>query len=113
MVKPGEMVNISLKTEPQSTVALSIIDKSVALMGSELNELTTSQISNQMSQLILGAYFGGRPIPTTPSPVKPVIAERNIAAKVRPGADIVVDGDMNWWGGGYWEKPKSLTDLNV
>ena len=82
-----------MKTEPKSTVALSIIDKSVELMGN-LNDLTTSQISAQMSLLQLGPYYGGRPIPDS-------------------NANSAVVDDMSWWGGGYWEKPQALTDLNV
>jgi len=44
-----------METSPNSIVAISIIDKSVELMGNT-NELTTNKIQSQMSEVDIGPY---------------------------------------------------------
>jgi hypothetical protein len=55
MVKPGDLVSIKLKTKPNSLVALSIIDKSLEVLGKP-NEISSDNLSDRIKSYKLNIY---------------------------------------------------------
>lgn len=53
--EPGENVSINILTQPNSTVALYVIDKSVELLGNE-NSFDSYLVKNQLNTLKLSSY---------------------------------------------------------
>lgn len=91
-MKPGELVNITLRSTPGSTAAISIIDKSVELMG-DLNELTTNKILQQLTETDLAPY--------SPFVPQPILFQPLVRMKRRI------------WPGNFWNKSHALQVLNV
>jgi hypothetical protein len=87
-VKPGDMVDIRLKTKPNSLVALSIIDKSLELLGKP-NEISSDHLSNRIKSYKLNTYN---------------------QASLSSGSG---GGFWRRSGWGYWKKSEPMKVLNV
>ncbi|RNA23969.1 CD109 antigen-like protein [Brachionus plicatilis] len=86
VVRPGDLVNLTMNTKDYSYISLCVIDKSLELI-QETNEFTANQFGQQINQLKLNPYYQSNYFP-----MDDAFFPRRFP--------------------GFWQRPKAMLDLN-